>query len=632
MEKDQNKNFLIKLQKILRLHNLYNALKKIYFSIFPKGSKFYNFTYGFLRIFLRKIHLFNIYYYEWIRHNDTIDEKKFSEINEAIELFEHKPRFSIVMPVYNPPIKLLESAILSVINQVYSYWELCIADDASTNPDVISLLESYTQQDKRIKVVFREENGHISAASNSALALANYEFIVLLDHDDVLHPLALYFTSQTILANPDCQIIYSDEDKITKRGRRLDAYFKPDFDYHLLLSHNMISHLGVYRTATVRKVGGFRLGLEGSQDYDLLLRVYEEIKPDQIHHIPFPLYHWRISKKSAAEDVNIKPYAIEAGKKALKDHLNRQSIQAQVTFLPELASYQIDYDLPKTKPGVTILIRDQEFTESLKNCVDSLLENTDYPNYSIVLSLPQSAKNSAVLPSRQWEQKVKIEFIQEEIFNTYAGTLNEAVSRFSDDYVLFLERTTVVKSRGWLSNLVAQANQEKIGAVGPKILYKNNLIYSGGIILLSNGDIQHMFNSKENTDDGYFGWAKITRGYSALSEKCLLVKRENFNTVGGITTSLKTPTYSIVDFCLKLKSIGLRNVYRPSVELYLQENFHHNMPDEFSKLETEGDRLYLLNNWEEWVKKDPGFNPNLKIFDDGKLLVELSPEIDFPGV
>lgn len=396
MEKDQNKNFLIKLQKILHLHNIYNALKNFYFSIFPKGSKFYNFTYGFLRIFLRKIHLFNIYYHEWIRHNDTFDQRNISEITEVIEMFEHKPHFSIIMPVYNPPIKLLESAILSVINQVYPYWELCIADDASTNPDVRSLLESYTQQDKRIKVVFREENGHISAASNSALALANHEFIALLDHDDMMHPLALYFVSQTILADPDSQIIYSDEDKITKRGRRLDAYFKPDFDYHLLLSHNMISHLGVYRTETVGNVGGFRIGLEGSQDYDLFLRVYDEINPDKIHHIPFPLYHWRISSQSAAEDVNIKPYAIEAGKQALKDHLNRQSIHAHVKFLPELASYQVNYDLPATKPGVTILIRDQEFTESLKHCVDSLIENTEYPNYSIVLCMPQSTNNLAI--------------------------------------------------------------------------------------------------------------------------------------------------------------------------------------------------------------------------------------------
>ena len=631
MDKDQNFNFRTKLKNILPLHGIYNKLKNIYFTIIPKGSKTYQFTYGFLKILLKRIHLFNIYYQEWIQNNDTKNDEKYKKITEKIKGLEYQPHISIVMPVYNPPIKLLESAIQSVIDQVYPYWELCIADDASTNPDVKILLKTFSEQDERIKTVFREENGHISAASNSALSLVSCDFTALLDHDDVLHPLSLYYTAQCILENPNCEIIYTDEDKITKKNRRLDAYFKPDFNYHLLLSQNMVSHLGVYRTETIRKIGGFRIGLEGSQDYDLLLRAYEEINSDQIHHIPFPLYHWRISRESAAEDVNVKPYAIEAGKQALMDHLKRQSIMGQVKFLPDVAGYQINYDLPLPKPDVAILIKAQDFTKSLENCVHSILENTDYPNYTIVICLPQKTQGSAKQTSFLSQQKVGIEFFPDSILQSFAETMNQAVSRLSADFLLFLDQSTNIASHGWLKNLIGQGSQEKIGAVGPKLLYKNNYIYSAGIVLLPGGEIQQIFNSREISDDGYFGWARLTRSYSALSEKCLLIKRKIFNSVGGLTTDLKTSVYANIDLCLKLKSQGLYNVFRPSVELYLQDNYRYNNPPEFTDREIEEDKLYMLNHWQKWMLKDPGFNPNLTFVDDGKLLVDLSPEYDLPG-
>lgn len=627
MEKGQKQNNLITTKKFFRLHTIYNFLKRTYFTIIPKGSKTYKFTYGFLKIFLKKIHLFNIYYREWLRHNDTFNEEALNKIKEKILLMENKAQFSIIMPVFNPPIKLLESAIQSVINQVYPYWELCIADDASTDPEVRHLIDSYREKDKRIKAIFRKENGHISAASNSALALANYDYIALLDHDDVLHPLSLFFAAKCIDENPHCEIIYTDEDKITKSNRRLDAYFKPDFNYPLLLSQNMVSHLGVYRTDTVRKVGGFRIGLEGSQDYDLLLRVYEQIQPDQIIHLPFPLYHWRITEESAADDVNVKPYAIEAGKRAIKDHLIRNSIQAEVKFLPEVAGYQIDYELSEQKPTVAILILEKEISAQLKNCVVSIIENTIYPNYSIIICLPQNTEISD-LSSINSNEKVKVELFNEEIFSLYAKILNEAVSKISDDYVVFLDRSALINTKGWLANLVGQAIQKDVGAVGPKLLYRNDFIYSGGIILFPDGDFKHIFQSRENSDDGYFGWAKLTRSYSALSEKCLLVNRILFNTVGGLTTSVQTPTISMIDLCLKLKTLGLRNISRPSVQIYLQKKYKYNAPPEYSYQQIESDRSYLMDHWENILKHDPGFNPNLTIVEDGKLLVKITPETE----
>jgi glycosyltransferase involved in cell wall biosynthesis len=632
MSKDLNQNFLNQLRRITRPLNTYSRLKSIYLTLVPKGSKAYEITHGFLRIFLKRIHLFNISYQEWIRQVDTLKEADLQKINEKIESMASKPHISIIMPVYNPPLTFLEEALKSVLNQVYPFWELCIADDASPNPYVTELINKYAQFEPRIRVVFREENGHISAASNSALELAQYPFAVLFDHDDLLHPLALYYVAQTILAFPDSEIIYSDEDKITKRGRRLDPYFKPDFNYELLLSHNMVSHLGVYRTATMRAVGGFRIGLEGSQDYDLLLRILERIKFNQIHHIPFPLYHWRISRQSAAEDVNIKPYAIDSGKKALQEHLDRSSIKGHVKFLPEVAAYHVEYDLPEPNPSVAILIQDQETSKTLQNCVDSIIQNTNYPNYRIIIDLPNELDQSPELPVNQWGDKVSIEHFPGEIANTYAKITNRAVNSLKEDFVVLLDKTLLVQSPNWLIHLVGQAAQKNIGAVAPKLLYSNNVVYSSGVVILPDGGIHHISKGEELSVNGYFGWAKLTRGYSALSYKCLLFRQNAFTSVNGFNESLQTPDYCGVDFCLRLKSLGFRNILYPSVELYIQEKHRYNKPLEVSKQDSEIDRTFLKDNWGEWVLNDPAFNPNLAIVDEGKLVVDLSPQYKFPGI
>jgi len=632
MNEGSNQNFTFKIRKILRPLHVYDKLKSFYFTLIPKGSKAYKFTHGFLSIFLKIIHLFNISYKEWIKHRDTLNEEDLEEYRKRIDLMDENPGISIVMPVYNPPLKLLEEAIQSVLNQVYPYWELCIADDASTNKNVAALLKKYAEFDTRIKVIFREENGHISAASNSALSLADYDFMALLDHDDLLHPLALYYTAQMILEHPDSQIIYSDEDKITKHSRRLDAYFKPDFNYELLLSHNMVSHLGVYRTSTVHDVGGFRVGLEGSQDYDLLLRVFEQVKPEQIHHIPYPLYHWRISRESAAEDINIKPYAIEAGIRALEEHLQRQSKKAIVKFLPDLAGFQIDYELPEDKPSVSILIQCETISETLISCINSILENTEYQNFSILLCLPGREKPGFLLPVEYWEQKVNILFFREEFFESFAILHNEAVNQVSSDFVVFMDKSILITEQGWLNDLLGQAIQEKIGAVAPKLIYQNDVVYSNGVILFPEGFFRHLFRAEEQAVNGYFGWGKLARGYSALSEKCLLINKSLFEAAGGFTNSIKTPICTMIDFCLKLRSMGYRNILRPSIELYIQELHNYNLKSEFSESHLDADRMFLKNQWEKWVNNDPAFNPNIKIVDEGKLLVELSPDYQFPGV
>ena len=273
-------------------------------------------------------------YAEWVRRYDTLNDRAREQIRASIEAMQHRPKISVVMPVYDPPLQFLDEAIWSVRKQLYSNWELCIADDASKNAAVRDLLKRHAAEDARIRVVFRAENGHISRASNSALALATGEFIALFDHDDLLPEHALFCVAETILANPNAGIIYSDEDKISESGIRIDPYFKCDWNPELFLGHNLLSHLGVYRTDIVKAIGGFRAGYEGSQDYDLAARCIEHISPEQIVHIPRVLYHWRILPGSTAMSIGEKPYALIASEKALNEHLFRRNVKGAVEALP----------------------------------------------------------------------------------------------------------------------------------------------------------------------------------------------------------------------------------------------------------------------------------------------------------
>lgn len=615
-----------KLRRFFHPITIYNNLKSIFFAIIPKGSKRYELTYGVMRTFVKQFQPFNIYYREWIRRFDNFEEEDLQEVKHQIQNMQIKPQFSIIMPVYNPSLKFLEEAIQSVQEQIYPHWELCIADDASTDPQVRTLIETFTQADGRIKAVFRQENGHISAASNSALSLAQFEYSVLLDHDDRLHPLALYHVAKVIEQHPDSEIIFSDEDKITKRGKRLDPYFKPEFDYELLLSQNMVSHLGIYRTATIRKVGGFRLGLEGSQDYDLMLRVLERCAPHQIHHIPRPLYHWRISKQSVAENIDIKPYAAIAGQRAIREHLERRSIPAEVTFLPGLAGYSVTYTLPEPEPGVNLILIGEQLDETLQRCLELILQNTTYTNYKITVALQTTPSYTEHPLPTKWTEKVEFFSTWQTGSQNRAAIINAMISQTKSELVCLLDQSLSGFTPGWLSDLVGQALQRGVGAVAPRLLNQNDTVFSNGMILISGKPPQPLSKGDKKDESGYFGWPRLCRGYSALSEKCLLFKRFDYDNAEGFNEQIQDPTLLSVDFCLRLKQLGLRNVLRPSVELHLKKDDRNN------EIEVNASELaFLEQHWHQWFEADSSFNPNLTINDDSKITVNLSPKIDFPG-
>jgi O-antigen biosynthesis protein len=607
-----------------RRFNLTISLRSLYFWIFPINTKRYQIAHSILRNILIHFRPLNIQYQKWIKTQDSFNLTTISKYQEKVKAFAAKPIISIIMPVYNPKVEFLSQAIQSVIDQVYPYWELCVADDASTDPEIAKMIRSYAAHDRRIKTVFRKTNGHISAASNSALALATGEYSALLDHDDKLHPLALYHVVEIVNQNPDSKVIFSDEDKITGSGKRIEPYFKSDFDEELFLCQNMVSHLGVYKTETIRDIGGFRVGLEGSQDYDLMLRVLERTKTSEIDHIPRILYHWRISKQSAAESVNVKPYALKAGEQALVNHLENREIHASVVPYYRYG-YKILYQVPVPKPIVEVLIppaQGQSFRDEIIHSMlsskkyDKLLVNGISCGHFTKSQVKEISKNC--LGNSDINKKLlKSNFINRSVENSHA------------DVIAIIHPHTCSIPDEWLESLLGILYKPGVGAVSPQLVGNNGLIFSSGIILGKEIIARHIFMSNAKVGpDQYFGWANLDKGYSALPPGCILVKREMFLEVGGLNQNLISETAQVIDFCLRLKNKGLRNIVTPAVQVTVNPWNVSSSADE-DLIQDPSDREYFCSYWMNWLKYDPAFNPNLTLHK-GRPFISNNPKTVFP--
>ncbi len=322
-------------------------------------------------------------YKKWLEKFGALDDAERQQLHDRIELFEDIPLISVLLPVYDVDERWLRLCLESVLKQIYVNWELCIADDCSPKPHVRRVLEEYAAKDERIKVVFRETNGHISAASNTALELAAGEFTVLLDHDDELSADALFWVVNELNSFPTTMMIYSDEDLIDQNGRRYAPKFKPDWSRDLFYSVNIITHLSAYRTSLLRELGGFRLGFEGSQDYDLALRVIEKIDEGAIRHIPRILYHWRVIRGSVAYGGGEKPYAHKRAREALREHFERTGKEAVVTkTVGDLR--RVQYALCKPEPKVSLILVAEDAANGMNRAHEYLCQ-TNYSNFEIIL-------------------------------------------------------------------------------------------------------------------------------------------------------------------------------------------------------------------------------------------------------
>ncbi len=520
-------------------------------------------------------------YQKWIQENDALSNEKRKNLLQQIDEFSHKPLISIILPVYNIEEKWLRLCIESVKKQIYVNWELCVADDCSSNPQVHKVLEEYKKEDKRIKVVFRKENGHISAASNSALDLVTGEFTVLLDHDDELSEHALFYVARELNDFPETDMIYSDEDLINENGRRFAPKFKPDWSQDLFYSTNLITHLSGYRTEVLQKVGGFKVGLEGSQDYDLALRVIEEISEEKIRHIPKILYHWRVISGSVAMSGDEKPYAHDAARKAIASHLKRIGKEAKVVRTVHNL-HRVCYELPKKLPRISLILATARKLESAKQASEKLNEETDYENLEVKLVSFENGNR--------------------------AEKYNQIVAETSGEILCFIDVDFKPLSKVWLKELVSFALQKEIGAVGAKTLSPQNSVVGSSLLVGINNLIGIAHHHFPRERDGHITRNRIIGNFSAVSISTLATRREVFEKMDGFDEKNFPNRFFDVDYCLRLWNKKMRVVFTPYAEL-IQTNKKGFVKTKEAVAQLEFQKF--RQKWQKYIENDPFHNPNL---------------------
>jgi GT2 family glycosyltransferase len=536
-------------------------------------------------------------------------EPRYRNLAEALK---GGPLISVIMPVHNPDPELLAKTIRSVQNQRYENWELCIAEDASPNPKVREVLAQAASSEPRIKVEFRRENGHISQASNSALSLASGRFAALLDDDDLLDRDALLLVAEAIGNKPDVKIIYTDEDKINADGARYEPHFKSGWNREMLYAMNYVSHLGIYDLDLVRAVGGFRPGLEGAQDHDLLLRCVARVSDRQIHHIPKVLYHWRASPGSVAESNSNKSYATEAGIRALADHL--EDVTGKVIPVrqgPFPFSYEPDWPVDD-KPLVSIIIPTRDRLDLVRTAVESILEKTDYPHFEILVVDNASVETRTL----QWfgqisAQDSRVRILRDERAFNYSALNNAAVLNAKGTVLALVNNDVEVISPGWLGEMVSLAIRPDVGCVGAKLYYPDRRIQHAGVVVGVLGGAAHLHQHRGFDDPGYFQLLKVRREVMAVTGACLVVRRKVFEEAGGLNEADLAVAFNDIDLCLKVHAAGYRNVWTHKAELVHFESAsrgHENTPEKKQRFDREVD--YMTRTWRFDVLQDPFYNPN----------------------
>ena len=548
-------------------------------------------------------------YDEWLIAHDGPTQH--AKINSFLEAQAWKPRISVVMPTYNSNIDFLIGAVASVRQQSYSNWELCIADDGSQDEKVLSFLKNLSKEDK-IDVVFRSENGHIAIATNSALELATGDFVTFLDHDDKLHPHALAAIVAYLNKNQTADIFYTDEDKLDQYNNRSEPFFKPTWSPDLLLSQNYICHLAVYRKTLLDGLNGFRVGTEGAQDYDLILRATE--KTDKIIHIPHVLYHWRAAPGSTALELGEKNYAQESANTALKDAIGRRGINSDVIETGLAVYHRVKYHLPIPPPKVSIIIPTKDRIDLLSVCINGLLHNTDYENVEILIidNESQEEKTREYFDSLEKIEKIRIVSFPGE-FN-FSAINNFAVGKSSGEVVVLLNNDVEIIHKDWLTELVSHAMRPGIGAVGCRLYYPDDYVQHDGIIVGIGGVAGYAHPRMERSASGAFGRSSVICNYSAVTAAVLAIKRSTFNEVSGFDEENLAVAFNDVDFCLRLGEAGYRNLYTPFAELYHHESVTRGPdtdPDKATRFEKEA--LYMKKRWASEIENDIYYNPNLSL-------------------
>lgn len=563
-------------------------------------------------------------YSEWYDLTKPTEEELEAQRNEK---FENPPLLSVVIPVYKTPERYLREMIDSIIAQTYTNWELCIADGSPKGQDVSRVLKSYAQKDERIRFQVLGENRGISGNTNAALAMAKGDFIILADHDDTIPPNAFYEVAKAISTHPDCEVIYSDEDKLDMDGKALfDPHFKPDFNGDLLTSVNYICHLFVVKKELLEKVGGFRQEFDGAQDYDFIFRCTEQAK--EIYHIPKVLYHWRCHQNSTASNPESKMYAFEAGARAIMAHYERVGIRAKsVVKGVDYGIYHTVFEI-EGEPLISVIIPNKDHSRDLDTCVTSLLTRSSYRNLEFIIVENNSTEPEtfAYYEKMQREHENFHVVTWKEGFN-YSAINNFGASFAKGEYLLLLNNDTELLEPDSIREMLGFGQREDVGIVGARLLYGDDTIQHAGVVVGFGGIAGHTFIGLHKAENSYFHRAMCAQDYSAVTAACLLTRKSVFDAVGGLSPELAV-AFNDIDYCMKVRALGKLVVYAPYACLYHYESKSRGLEDTPEKVERFNREVAIfIRKWPDIIKNgDPYYNPNLTLRKSNFALRDLLKE------
>lgn len=526
--------------------------------------------------------------------------------------FEYSPLITVAVPAYRTPEKFLAQMIDSLLAQTYGNWELCIANGSPEDSAMKKVLEEYTKKDSRIRVSELTENKGIAGNTNAALEMAQGEFVGLLDHDDLLAPNALYEIVRALDEDRNLDAVYTDEDKVTTElDEHFQPHLKPDFNLDLLRSNNYICHFFVVRRSIVQKVGGFCQEFDGAQDHDFIFRCIETA--EKVGHIPEILYHWRTHKASTADNPASKMYAFDAGKRAIEAHLKRTGTEGIVSHTPDLGFFRVKYPV-QGQPLVSVIIPNKDEKETLKACIDSIREKTEYPNYEIIIVENNSTTDEIFQYYKELSQDPRIRLLRWKKEFNYSAINNYGVRHANGEYLLFLNNDVTVITPGWIKELLGVCQRPEVGAAGVKLIYPDNTIQHAGCVIGLGGIAGHMFVDMPANRTGYLHKASILQDMSAVTAACMMMKRTAFEEAGGFTEKLSV-AFNDVDLCLKVRKNHKLIVYDPYVQLYHMESKTRGAEDNKEKVRRFQEEIeYMRCQWIDILKKgDPYYNKNLSL-------------------
>lgn len=537
-------------------------------------------------------------YQLWIKNNEPTEYELEEQRNKR---FDYNPLISIVVPMYNTKEKFLEELIDSVLHQTYTNWELCLADGS---PEKKEYVDKYVTKSEKIKYKLLDDNKGISGNTNRAIEMATGDYIALLDHDDLLPLFSLYEIVDAINKNKDADFIYTDEDKIFN-GKRIEPHFKTDYAPDMLMSYNYICHFAVYRKDLIKKIGLLDSNFDGSQDYDFILRATENA--NRILHIPKILYNWRMNEDSVALNSSAKPYAYEAAKRAIKAHLERIGVDADVEDSETAGIYKVKYKVVGN-PKVSVVIVCDGSVQNLNKCIKSVFKKAGYNNFEVIIIDADKSDKVSKYCKKIKKDNIKVLPKKEKDYS-YTELLDSGINISEGEYVVFLDKNIKIISDNWLKTMLGNCQRNDVGIVGAKVLYKNSKIKHVGVVFNSTGIPINVNKNTNANESGYMARNNIIQNYTAVDGDIMMIRKKDYEEINGVDKKLEKECYSI-DLCLKIKEHGKYIALNP---LVAASKCKENILEERKNIDSNHTES-LRKRWLDiYGPYDPFYNSNFRI-------------------